>query len=71
MEKVIFDESKNIITNVLKRKNELVRPPISNVDQALIVMSVVNPEFSTNLVDKLINIIEYNNKKIELEIEVI
>ena len=62
-DKVIFDEKKSVITNILERKNKLVRPPISNVDQALIVMSVVNPEFSTNLVDKLINIIEYNNIK--------
>lgn len=62
-DKVIFDKERGVITNILDRKNILVRPPISNVDQALIVMSVVNPSFSTNLVDKLINIIEYNNIK--------
>jgi len=62
-DKVIIDEKKMVITNILNRKNILVRPPISNVDIALIVMSVVNPSFSTNLVDKLINIIEYNNIK--------
>ena len=60
---VEFDKEKKVITNILGRKNILVRPPISNVDQALIVMSVVNPSFSTNLVDKLINIIEFNNIK--------
>ena len=62
-DKVIIDEKKMVITNILNRKNILVRPPISNVDIAIIVMSVVNPSFSTNLVDKLINIIEYNNIK--------
>lgn len=62
-DKVIFDEEKKVITNILTRKNILIRPPISNVDQAIIVMSVVNPTFSTNLVDKFINIIEYNNIK--------
>lgn len=62
-DKVIFDKEKCIITDILERKNILVRPPISNIDQALIVMSVVNPIFSTNLVDKFINIIEYNNIK--------
>ena len=62
-DKVIFDEEKMVITNILTRKNILVRPPISNVDQAIIVMSVVNPTLSTNLVDKFINIIEYNNIK--------
>ena len=45
-DKVIFDKEKKIITDILERKNILVRPPISNVDQALIVMSVVNPIFS-------------------------
>lgn len=62
-DKVIFDKEKMVITDILTRKNILVRPPISNVDQAIIVMSVVNPTFSTNLVDKFINIIEYNNIK--------
>ncbi len=62
-DRVLFDKDKNIITDILDRKNILVRPPISNVDQALVVMSVQNPSFSTNLVDKFMNIIEFNNIK--------
>jgi len=49
------------ITRVFDRKNILNRPNIVNVDQTLIVVSAVNPEFSTYLLDKTINIIEYNN----------
>lgn len=49
------------ITRVFDRKNVLNRPNIANVDQALIVVSAVNPEFSTYLLDKKINILEYNN----------
>ncbi len=49
------------ITRVFDRKNILNRPNIANVDQALIVVSAVNPEFSTYLLDKTINIIEFNN----------
>lgn len=49
------------ITRVFDRKNILNRPNIANVNQALIVVSAVNPEFSTYLLDKTINIIEYNN----------
>ena len=49
------------ITRVFDRKNLLNRPNIANVDQALIVVSAVNPEFSTYLLDKTIAIIEYNN----------
>lgn len=62
-DKVLFDKEQKVITKILDRKNILVRPPVANIDIAIIVMSVVNPEFSTNLVDKLINIIEYNNIK--------
>lgn len=62
-DRVIIDTEKKVITNILERKNILVRPPIANVDQAIIVMSAVKPDFSTNLVDKLITIIEYNNIK--------
>ena len=62
-DKVLFDKEQKVITKILDRKNILVRPPVANIDIAIIVMIVVNPEFSTNLVDKLINIIEYNNIK--------
>ena len=41
------------IEQVLPRKNSLVRPLIANVDQALIVMSAIKPEFSSQLVDRL------------------
>lgn len=60
---VEFDDKNNYILKINNRKNELVRPPISNVDQAIIVTSVKNPDFSSNLLDKLINVIEYNNIK--------
>ena len=62
-DKVEIDEKKLVITNILDRKNILVRPPVANVDQALIVMSTVEPTFSTYLVDKLILMSELNNIK--------
>lgn len=58
---VEFDEQNNYILKVLPRKNELYRPPVSNVDQVLVVTSVKHPNFSTNLLDKLLTIIEFNN----------
>ena len=59
----LFDEENKLITDILDRKNELKRPPVSNIDYAIVVMSTVEPEFSTNLVDKMINIIEFSNIK--------
>ena len=59
---VSFDDKNNYIMEIKPRKNELVRPPVSNIDQAVIITNVV-PEFNTNLLDKLLCIIEYNNIK--------
>lgn len=42
-----------VIQKVLPRKNYLIRPFVANVDQALIIMSVVDPDFSTALIDRL------------------
>lgn len=60
---VKFDKNKKYIMEVLKRKNELVRPPVSNIDQVLIITSVKDPDFSNNLLDKLLVILEYNKIK--------
>ena len=60
---VVIDENNNYILEILDRMNELDRPSISNIDQAVIVTSVKIPDFSSNLLDKLLNIIEFNNIK--------
>jgi ribosome biogenesis GTPase / thiamine phosphate phosphatase len=49
------------IMEVKGRKNELVRPPIANVDQAILVFSAVEPEFSTTLLDRFLVLVEYNH----------
>ena len=60
---VIVDIDNNYIMEILDRKNELERPSISNIDQAVIVTSVKIPDFSSNLLDKLLTVIEFNNIK--------
>ena len=60
---VVIDENNNYILEILDRKNELDRPSISNIDQVVIVTSVKIPDFSSNLLDKLLTIIEFNNIK--------
>lgn len=40
------------LLRVLLRKNELVRPPVANVDMAVIVTAAKKPTFSTNLLDR-------------------
>jgi len=58
---VEFDLENKYILEINSRKNELVRPPVSNIDQAFVVTSVKDPDFSSNLLNKLLTIIEYNN----------
>ena len=60
---VEIDINNKVITTIYPRKNELVRPPIANVDQAIILTSCKEPDFSSNLLDKMLVIIEYNNVK--------
>lgn len=57
---VVFDEKECYILEVLPRKNELIRPLVSNIDQGLIVTSMKHPDFSSNLLDKLITTLEYH-----------
>lgn len=60
-------ESSNLtdgyILDLLPRKNELVRPPVANVDLGIVVISMVEPAFSYNLLDRFLVNLEY--KEIE------
>ncbi|TYS91095.1 ribosome small subunit-dependent GTPase A [Rossellomorea aquimaris] len=51
------------ILKVNDRKNELVRPPIANVDQAILVFSASEPDFSPALLDRFLVLVE--SKEIE------
>lgn len=58
---VDIDDINNYILEIKPRKNSLIRPQIANVDIAIIVTSVKEPDFDSNLLDKLLTIISYNN----------
>lgn len=58
---VDIDENEKVIKKIHKRKNELIRPSICNIDYAVILTSCIEPSFSSNLLDKMITIIEFNN----------
>jgi ribosome biogenesis GTPase / thiamine phosphate phosphatase len=52
------NETEGYIMKVFERKNELVRPPIANVDQAILVFSAREPDFSTTLLDRFLVLVE-------------
>ncbi|TSI11453.1 ribosome small subunit-dependent GTPase A [Lysinibacillus sp. BW-2-10] len=51
-------ESDGYIMKIHPRKNELIRPPIANIDQALLVFSVKEPDFNTILLDRFLVVLE-------------
>lgn len=57
----IIDVDNKYITEILPRKNYLLRPSIANIDCALIMTSVKEPNLSLNLLDKMLSIITINN----------
>ena len=59
----INDNAENTIDTIYPRKNELIRPPLANLDQLFIVASLVDPKINTLIIDNLTAIAEY--KKIE------
>lgn len=54
---------KYVISKVNKRKNSMIRPPVANIDQLVIVLSLDNPKPDYMLLDK--QIILCKSKKIE------
>ena len=61
---VLFSKEKNIIEEILTRKNEFQRPKVSNIDQAFLITSLKLPDFSLNLLDKFISLMEINNVEV-------
>lgn len=59
----IENKTAGYIMEVKERHNFLVRPPISNIDQAIIVVSAKEPDFSTLLLDKFLLLIESSRIK--------
>lgn len=57
------EPDKGVIDEILPRKNQLRRPPVSNLDQLIFVVSVCEPRPNPLLLDKLIAIAEYKKIK--------
>ncbi len=63
-DQVIFEsenQTDGYLLEILPRKNQLVRPPVTNVDLGIIVTSIVEPAFSYNLLDRFLVTLEYES----------
>lgn len=56
----VLDEEERTgnIVRILSRKNELVRPAVANIDQALVIFAIVKPEPNYNLLDRFLIMME-------------
>lgn len=72
-------EKKGNIIEILERRNELIRPAVANIDQALVVFAVTKPKPHFNLLDRFLIMMEskgipvvlcFNKKDIATEPEI-
>ena len=54
-------EKKGNIRDILPRKNELIRPAVANIDQALVFFAAAQPEPNLGLLDRFLLQMEYRN----------
>lgn len=55
------EQKKGNITKVCERKNELIRPAVANIDQAMIIFALKKPDPNLNLLDKFLVMMEFQN----------
>lgn len=55
------DENSFVITKISDRRNHLIRPPLSNLDQLIFVVSTCEPDPNYLLLDKFISVCVYKN----------
>ncbi|PJI06638.1 MULTISPECIES: ribosome small subunit-dependent GTPase A [Clostridium] len=63
---ITVKNEKGVIEKIYTRLNKLVRPPVANVTQAFVVFSIINPEFTSNLLNKFLVLCEANNIKVKV-----
>ncbi|MGG0657889.1 ribosome small subunit-dependent GTPase A [Rummeliibacillus pycnus] len=58
VEYVVEGDNDGTITAIEERQNELIRPPVANIDQAILVFSTKEPAFNTILLDRFLVVLE-------------
>lgn len=64
VEITVLSEDEAIIDTVLERSSILVRPPVANVDQILLVLTLKSPNLNYVLVDKYLIMLEHFGLKV-------
>lgn len=57
---IISEEEKTgNISSIMERKNELIRPAVANIDQALVIFAAAKPKPNFNLLDRFLIMMEH------------
>jgi ribosome biogenesis GTPase len=56
----LLDDKHGVINEIQPRKNQLIRPLVANIDQAILVFAIKNPDLNFILLDKLLIFIEHH-----------
>ena len=61
VEIAVIDEANKLgnVGKILPRKNELIRPAVSNIDMALVIFASAKPDPNFNLLDRFLCMMEY------------
>lgn len=61
IEEINKEEKKGNINEILKRSNELIRPAVANINQALVIFAAAKPNPNFNLLDRFLIMMEKQN----------
>ncbi|HZK01159.1 MAG TPA: ribosome small subunit-dependent GTPase A [Tissierellaceae bacterium] len=62
--KISEEDGSGYVVDIKERKTQLLRPPVANVTQAILVMSVKNPDINSWLLDKFLLMSEYQGLEV-------
>ncbi len=64
----VLDEEKKLgnVSEILPRQNELIRPAVANVDQALVIFATDSPKPNFNLLDRFLVMMEYQDVPVHI-----
>jgi len=62
----VDNDMKGTIDEIYPRINEFIRPPVSNIDELIIVTSVLNPAPDLTFIDKMLIIAHHSNVDVKI-----
>lgn len=62
--RISSEDNSGYVEEIYERRSQLTRPPVANITQAIIVMSIKEPDINTWLLDRFLMMAEYEDLEI-------